>query len=105
MAKNTNVTVSRVEPDGIVVKSKSGITKLYLNELPKEVQQRFHYAPAQAGQFNAAQQDAVRKQNAAMAEQQRQQEELRRAAEAKKNMRTVRGWKVINQAFLINGFC
>src|SRR5947209_17095898 len=38
-----NVTVSRVEPDGIVLKTKSGISKLYFTELPKEVQERFHY--------------------------------------------------------------
>ena len=43
-----NVTVSRVEPDGIVLKTKSGVTKVYFNELPKEVQERFHYDPAQA---------------------------------------------------------
>jgi hypothetical protein len=41
-----NVTVSRIEPDGIVLKSKSGISKLYFVELPKEVQERFHYNPA-----------------------------------------------------------
>jgi hypothetical protein len=41
-----NVTVSRVEPDGIVLKTKSGISKLYFTELPKEVQERFHYNPA-----------------------------------------------------------
>ena len=35
-------TVTRVEPDGIVVKMKSGISKLYFVELPKEVQQRFN---------------------------------------------------------------
>jgi hypothetical protein len=101
-----NVTVSRVEPDGIVVKSKSGITKLYFHELPKEVQERFHYDPAQAGQFNAAQQDTVTQQNAAIAEQQQKQEKLRRAEEIKKNMRTVReAWEVISQGFLINRFC
>jgi hypothetical protein len=38
-----NVTVSRVEPDGLVLKSKSGISKVYFTELPKEVQERFHY--------------------------------------------------------------
>ena len=38
-----DATVSRVEPDGIVVKTKSGISKLYFTELPKEVQERFHY--------------------------------------------------------------
>jgi hypothetical protein len=38
-----NATVSRVEADGIVLKTKSGITKLYFTELPKEVQERFGY--------------------------------------------------------------
>ena len=32
-----NATVSRVEPDGIVLKSKSGISKVYFVELPKDV--------------------------------------------------------------------
>lgn len=39
-----NATVSRVEPDGIVIKSKAGISKIYFTELPKQVQERFHYA-------------------------------------------------------------
>src|SRR5947208_7805893 len=43
-----NVTVRRVEPDGIVISSKSVIAKLYFTELPKEVQERFHYNPAKA---------------------------------------------------------
>src|SRR5213083_3229658 len=41
-----NVTVSRVEPDGIVLKTKSGISKVYFVELPKDVQERFHYGSA-----------------------------------------------------------
>src|SRR6266487_6861826 len=41
-----DVTVSRVEPDGIVLKTKSGISKVYFVELPKEVQKRFGYDPA-----------------------------------------------------------
>ena len=40
-----NATVSRVEADGIVLKTKSGVTKIYFSELPKEVQERFHYDP------------------------------------------------------------
>jgi hypothetical protein len=36
-------TVSRVDADGIVLKTKSGITKVYFVELPKDVQERFHY--------------------------------------------------------------
>ena len=50
-----NVTVSRVEPDGIVLKSKSGISKVYFVELPKEVQERFHYNPAIASAYSAQQ--------------------------------------------------
>src|SRR6266478_6210543 len=41
--KYKNVNVSRVEPDGLVLSSKSGISKVYFTELPKEVQQRFNY--------------------------------------------------------------
>jgi hypothetical protein len=52
-----NVTVSRVEPDGIVLKSESGISKVYFVELPKEIQERFHYnaasVAAQSSQQNA----------------------------------------------------
>jgi hypothetical protein len=40
-----NATVSRVETDGIVIKTKGGISKVYFVELPKEVQERFHYNP------------------------------------------------------------
>src|SRR5437868_3382998 len=50
-----NATVTRVEPDGIVVKVKSGISKLYFTELPTEVQQRFNYNPQQAGAYSSQQ--------------------------------------------------
>src|SRR6185312_4452002 len=41
-----DATVSRVEPDGIVLKTKSGISKVYFVELPKDVQERFQYGSA-----------------------------------------------------------
>jgi thioredoxin-like negative regulator of GroEL len=50
-----NVTVSRVEPDGIVLKSKSGISKVYFVELSKEVQERFQYNAANAAAYSANQ--------------------------------------------------
>ncbi len=50
-----DATVSRVEPDGIVVKTKLGISKLSFAELPKEVQERFHYDPQKAGAYAAEQ--------------------------------------------------
>jgi hypothetical protein len=50
-----NVTVSRIEPDGIVLRTKSGISKLYFVELPKEVQERFHYNVAIATAYSVQQ--------------------------------------------------
>jgi hypothetical protein len=41
-----DATVSRVEADGIVLRTKTGISKVYFVELPKDVQERFHYGPA-----------------------------------------------------------
>ena len=51
-----DATVSRVEPDGIVLKTKSGISKVYFTELPKEVQERFLPSPAKTG---AAQRELI----------------------------------------------
>ncbi len=55
-----NVTVSRVEPDGIVLITKSGISKVYFTELPKEVQESFHYDPEKAAQYRATQVEAAK---------------------------------------------
>ena len=41
-----DATVTRVEGDGIVLRTKTGISKVYFVELPKEVQEKFR--PAQA---------------------------------------------------------
>lgn len=41
-----DATISRVEADGIVLKTKTGISKIYFVELPKDIQERFHYAAA-----------------------------------------------------------
>ena len=41
-----DVTISRVEADGIVLKTKTGISKLYFVELPRDVQERFHPRPS-----------------------------------------------------------
>ena len=38
--------MSRVEADGIVIKTKTGLSKIYFAELPKDVQERFHYGSA-----------------------------------------------------------
>ena len=60
-----NATVSRVEPDGIVLTSKAGISKVYFTELPKDVQERFGYDSQKAGDYSAQQSagfEQVRKQ-------------------------------------------
>jgi hypothetical protein len=77
-----DATVTRVEPDGIVLSTKSGISKVYFVELPKEVQQRFHYDAAQAAQFTMETQTAISQRNTAIvAEQQAAEAEQRRKAE------------------------
>jgi hypothetical protein len=43
-----DATVSRIEGDGIVLKTKTGIFKVYFVELPSEVQERFHWAKPEA---------------------------------------------------------
>jgi uncharacterized phage infection (PIP) family protein YhgE len=69
-----DATLTRVEPDGIVLKTKSGVTKVYFAELPKEVQERFHYDSEKASAYAAD-------QAANYAAYQKQQEETRRQRE------------------------
>jgi sRNA-binding protein len=76
-----DATVTRVDPDGVVVKTKSGITKVYFTELPKEVQERFRYDSEKAASYSA-------EQAANYAAYQKQQDETQRqqqAADAKNN--------------------
>jgi hypothetical protein len=74
-----DATVTRVDPDGVIVKTKSGITKVYFIELPKEVQEHFHYDSEKAASYSA-------EQAANYAAYQKQQDETQRqqrAADAK----------------------
>ena len=62
-----NATVSRIEPDGLVLTSKTGISKVYFTELPKDVQERFGYDPQRAAGYSAQQSaglDQARKEQA-----------------------------------------
>jgi hypothetical protein len=43
-----DATIIHVEADGIVLKTKTGISKVYFIELPKDVQQRFRPSPSPA---------------------------------------------------------
>jgi len=63
-----NASVRRVEPDGIVLKGKSGIAKVYFTELPNNVQERFHHDSAQGANSTADEQALVAQQNAGFAE-------------------------------------
>src|SRR5437867_2809961 len=74
-----NAKVSRVEPDGIVLITKSGISKVYFTELPKEVQERFHYDAEKAASYTAEQNEKV-----ATLERQRLTESQKRAEEREK---------------------
>lgn len=65
-----DASVTRVEPDGIVVQTKSGVTKVYFAELPKDVQERYHYDSEKAASYSA-------EQAANYARYQKQQEEIR----------------------------
>jgi chromosome segregation ATPase len=64
-----NATVSRVEPDGIVLITKSGISKVYFTELPKEVQERFYYDPKKAAAYLRQKAKATRKNNEQLAKE------------------------------------
>src|SRR6266436_10267579 len=74
-----DATVTRVDPDGVIVKTKSGITKVYFIELPKEVQERFHYDSEKATSYSAEQARNYTAYQKQQDETQRQQQ----AAEAK----------------------
>src|SRR5262245_19892653 len=41
-----DATIIRIEADGIVLRSKTGISKIYFIELPKDVQGRFRPSPS-----------------------------------------------------------
>jgi len=76
-----NAVVMRVEADGIVLRTKGGISKIYFVELPEDVQARFGHDPAkikaEAAAARAAQQKRLEEQKAA----DRQRIEEQRAAE------------------------
>jgi len=77
-----NATVSRVEADGIVLKTKSGVTKIYFSELPKEVQERFHYDPQQASAAQAAAAQQTGEFNRQAADLDKQQKEADKQQQA-----------------------
>src|SRR5438876_5071307 len=73
-----NATVSRVEPDGIVIKFSGGIVKIPFTALSRELQEKYHYDPAAAAGYGAAQQRLAQDQ----AEQQQREEAAHKRATA-----------------------
>jgi hypothetical protein len=76
-----DATITRVEPDGIVVKTSSAVTKVYFTELPKDVQEHFHYDSRKAASYSAEQAASYTAYQKQQDETQRQQQ----AADAKNN--------------------
>jgi hypothetical protein len=78
--------VSRIEADGLVLQTKSGISKVYFTELPKEVQKRFGYEPDKAAiERRAAEEKRIQEQKAEEQEQAAREknatDDLKRAVE------------------------
>src|SRR5438034_7860617 len=66
-----NATVSRVEPDGIVIKFSGGIVKIPFTELSQDLQEKYHYDPTAAASYAAA--DAAARQRFAQEQAEQQQ--------------------------------
>ena len=49
----SNVTVQRVEPDGISIKHSAGIIKLFANELPQDIREQYGLTPEAAKRYQA----------------------------------------------------
>jgi hypothetical protein len=50
----SNVTITRVEPDGITIKHSAGLIKLFYGELPEDVRARYGADPAKAREYQQA---------------------------------------------------
>ena len=61
-----NAKVSRVEPDGIMIKFHGGIAKIFFVELPPEIQKQYGYDPAAAMQQKARPADLMSQAESAL---------------------------------------
>jgi len=75
-----NAIVTQVDADGIVVKTKTGISKLYFTELPEDVQKQYHYNPANAAAAQSAQVAAIQQTNQQIEEANKQREKEKQVA-------------------------
>src|SRR4051794_14205404 len=46
-----NVTITRAEPDGLVVRASYGIIKIFFTELSAELREKYHYDPEAATKY------------------------------------------------------
>ena len=86
-----NATVSRVEPDGIVIKFSGGIVKIPFTALSQDLQKKYHYDPGAAASYAAA--DVAAQQRFA----QEQAEQQQRAAAEDAARKRAAGEEVIKK--------
>jgi hypothetical protein len=55
--KYKNATVTRIEPDGVVIKFSAGIVKIPFTDLSEELRRKYNYDPQAAKQFAADEQE------------------------------------------------
>ena len=91
-----NVTITKLEPDGITLMTDSGLEKIPFTSLSKEIQSKYNYDPqraaayaaadakAQAAMFEANEQELQRQHAAAVADAQKQAAEEKAKADAVK---------------------
>ena len=75
-----NATVTGVEADGVMVKTKGGISKVYFAELPTDVQERFHYDPQKAAAASAGQAASIQQANQQIEEANKHREKEKQVA-------------------------
>ncbi len=59
-----NATVTRAEPDGLIVKFSGGVVKIPFPELSEELKEKYHYNPEGARKFSAENAAAINALNA-----------------------------------------
>ena len=75
-----NAIVTQVDTDGIVVRTITGISKLYFPELPEDVQKRYHYDPQKAAAASAKQAASIQQANQQIEEANKQREKEKQVA-------------------------
>lgn len=62
----SNVTIQRVEPDGISIKHASGIIKLFAGELPPDIREKYGLTPEAARRYQAQRSAALQARDSEM---------------------------------------